>query len=50
MTIVEAVEKISKALGMFTYQTRAENLAGSFSKNKRREDLLLPVFRVVLNP
>jgi hypothetical protein len=49
MTIAEAFEKIRKAFGMQTSQRRAEDLAGPFSKNKRREDLFLPVFQVVLN-
>jgi hypothetical protein len=45
----EALDRISAALGSLTHQTRAENLAGLFSKNKLVEDLLLPVFRIVLN-
>jgi hypothetical protein len=46
MTIPEALEKIRKALAILTYQTKAENLAGLFSKNRLAEDLLLPVFRI----
>lgn len=45
----EALEKISEALGVLTHQTRAENLAGFLSKNKLVENLLLPVFQIVLN-
>lgn len=45
MTISEALDKIGRALGVLTYQTRAENLGGLFSKNKLTEDLLLPSFR-----
>jgi len=48
MDIPEALSKISKALGVLAYQTRAENLGGLFSKNRLIEDLLLPVFRIVL--
>lgn len=48
MTVPEALEKISKALAVLTHQTRAENLAGLFSKNRLTEDLLLPVFRLAL--
>lgn len=44
MTVTEALEKISKALALLTYQTRAENLSGMYSKNRLTEDLLLPIF------
>jgi len=47
MNVPEALEKISKALGLLTYQTSAENQGGLFSKNRLAEDLLLPVFRIV---
>lgn len=49
MTLPEALDKISNALAVLTHQTRAENLAGLFSKNRITEDLLLPVFRLTLN-
>lgn len=49
MTVPEALEKISRALAVLTHQTRAENLAGLFSKNRLTEDLLLPIFRLALN-
>jgi hypothetical protein len=49
MTIAEALEKISRAIGVLTYQIQAENLAGQFSKNRVLEDLLLPVFRIVFS-
>ncbi len=49
MNRVEALEKISKALSSLMLQTRAENLAGFLSKNRLVEDLLLPVFQIVLN-
>ena len=49
MTLSEALEKISKALGVLTHQVYAENLAGLLSKNRLVEDLLLPVFRIALN-
>jgi len=45
----EALEKIGKALALLTHQTRAENLAGFLSKNRLVEDLLLPIFQIVLN-
>ena len=48
MNRTEAQEKIGKALAVLTYQTRAESLAGFFSKNRLVEDLLLPIFRLVL--
>ena len=48
MNRTEALEEISKALALLTYQTRAENLAGFLSKNRLVEDLLLPIFRIVL--
>jgi hypothetical protein len=47
MTVSDALETISKALGVWAQQTRAENLAGLFSKNRLTEDLLLPLFRLV---
>lgn len=47
MTVAEALEKISKALAVLAYQTRAENLTGMFSKNRLAEDLLLPLFRII---
>lgn len=47
MNIPEALEKISRALGLLTHQTNAENQGGLYSKNKLAEDLLLPVFRIV---
>jgi hypothetical protein len=47
MTLAEALEKISKALAVLAYQTRAENLVGMYTKNKLVEDLLLPVFQVL---
>jgi hypothetical protein len=47
MNVPEALEKISKALGLLTHQTSAENRGGLFSKNRLAEDLLLPVFRIV---
>ena len=46
-TLFEVLEKISKALGVLTHQTQAENQAGFFSRNGLIEDLLLPVFRLV---
>ncbi len=49
MNRAEALEKIGKALALLTHQTRAENLAGFVSKNRLVEDLLLPVFQIVLN-
>ena len=49
MNRIEALEKINRALAVLTHETRAENLAGFFSKNRLIEDLLLPVFRVVLS-
>lgn len=48
MTVSEALEKISRALAVLALQTRAENLAGQYSKNRLVEDLLLPVFRLAL--
>jgi hypothetical protein len=48
MTIAEALEKIGKALAVLTHETDAENRAGMFSKNRLTENLLLPVFRLIL--
>jgi hypothetical protein len=48
MTVPEALEKISKALGILAHQTSAENLGGLFSKNRLTEDLLLPLFKIAL--
>jgi hypothetical protein len=48
MNRTEALGKINKALAVLTHETRAENLAGFFSKNRLIEDLLLPVFRILL--
>ena len=47
MNVPEALEKISRALGLLTHQTSVENQGGLFSKNRLAEDLLLPVFRIV---
>ncbi|MGD0017271.1 MAG: SMEK domain-containing protein [Verrucomicrobiia bacterium] len=47
MDVPEALHKISKAVGVLTYQIRAENLAGLYSKNRLAEDLLLPIFKIV---
>lgn len=49
MTRATALEDISQALGLLTHQTKAENLAGYFSKNRITEDLLLPLFRILLD-
>ena len=48
MNRADALEKINKALAVLAYETRAENRAGFFSKNRLIEDLLVPIFRVVL--
>ncbi len=48
MNVFEAVERISRALAILTYQVKAENAAGLFSKNALIEDLLLPVLKIVL--
>lgn len=47
MTRQAALEKIGRALSLLAIGTRAENLAGMFSKNRVTEDLLLPVFREI---
>jgi hypothetical protein len=44
----DALGKISRALAVLTHETRAENLAGFFSKNRVAEDLLVPIFQLVL--
>jgi hypothetical protein len=44
----QALEKISKALALLTYQTRAENLAGFFSRNRLAEDLFIPILGPIL--
>lgn len=49
MNVADALEKISKALAVLAYQTKAENLTGLFSKNRLTEDLLLPVFRIAFS-
>src|SRR4051794_1710795 len=47
MTLAEASDDISYALGVLTHQVSAENLAGLYSKNRLVEDILLPVFRIL---
>ena len=47
MNVPEALDKISKAIGVLTYQIGAENLAGLYSKNRLTEDLFLPVFKII---
>jgi len=48
MTLSEALDKISLALGTLVHQLRVENLGGLFSKNRLSEDLFLPIFRIAL--
>jgi hypothetical protein len=48
MNRAEILEKISKALSLLTYQTGIENRTGFYSKNKLIEDLLLPMFQILL--
>ena len=47
MNRAESIEAISRALTTLAIQTRGENLAGLFSKNRLAEDIVLPVFRRV---
>lgn len=45
----EMLEEIGHGLALLALQTAAENLAGLFSKNRLAEDLILPVFRLILD-
>lgn len=45
----EMLEEISRGLALLALQTAAENLAGLYSKNRLAEDLILPVFRRILD-
>lgn len=49
MTTSEALDQISRALGVFAFQTQSENFAGLFSRNRLAEDLLLPLFRLAFD-
>jgi hypothetical protein len=45
----EMLEEIGRGLALLALQTAAENLAGLYSKNRLAEDLILPVFRVLMD-
>jgi hypothetical protein len=45
----EMLEEIGRGLALLALQTAAENLAGLYSKNRLAEDLILPVFRLILD-
>ncbi len=49
MNQFQAIEGISKALGVLTHQIEQENLSGLFSKNRIIEDIFLPVFQVLFS-